>query len=140
MSEFFFKLSDKYHHLTEQVVRFMIVGVTNTGADFIIYYALTRGFRWWRHHFLLANAIAFIVAVAVSFMLNNFWTFKRDAEGWHARSLKFLAVNVAALALNSAMLFALTTFGMHDLFAKILASVTVGFWNFTLYKLWAFRA
>lgn len=128
-----------HRHTFGEFARFGIVGATNTVLDFGLYVGLTRGFAFWERHYVAANAIAFAVAVTSSFLFNNFWTFKKDHRNWHVRGSRFLAIAFAALGLNSLVLYALTSYGIHDLLAKLVAIAAVGFWNFSMYKMWAFR-
>lgn len=135
-----FKLPLGPHRGTfEQFARFVIVGATNTVLNFAVYIGLTRGFAFWERHFLIANAIAFAVAVMSSFLFNNYWTFKRGGTGAAMRGAKFLTVVATALAWNNVILYGLTEIGLHDLLAKLVVVGIVGLWNFTLYKFWAFR-
>ncbi len=122
-----------------EFVRFAVVGAVNTVLDFSLYYILTRSIFFFRAHLVLAAAISFCAAVASSFVLNTFWTFRKDSEGWHRRSTKFFVVAVAGLAWNSIILYGLTHVGMHDLLAKLAATAAVMLWNFTLQKMWTFR-
>jgi len=125
---------------TKQMVKFVFVGSAVTALDFTIYIALTRGFLWWEKHFLLANAVSFIVAVSVSFFGNKTWTF-RDREGLYIEQYpKFFAVNLVGITVNQSVLFALTSYlSFYDLFAKIAATAIVVCWNFSMYKFWIFK-
>lgn len=120
-----------------EFIRFCIVGVINTGVDFAVYIGLTRPMPFWTQHYVLASACSFLVAVFSSFLLNTFWTFRRQNVEW-ARSVKFFAVAVGGLVLNAATLYTLTHFGLFDLFAKAAATGVVLAWNFTLQKKWTF--
>jgi putative flippase GtrA len=128
----------KYRQTYEEFVRFGLVGATNTVIDFGVYIVLTRGFAFWEKHFIIANAIAFAVAVLTSFLLNNFWTFNKNKQHLAGRGAKFLTVVAIALLWNSTILYVLTLLGYHDLLAKLVAVAVVGVWNFTLYKFWVF--
>ncbi|MEY4723354.1 MAG: hypothetical protein RLZZ324_867 [Candidatus Parcubacteria bacterium] len=139
MTEYLFGIFNRHKHTVAEFVKFAVVGATNTAMDFALYVWLTRTFRYWHHHFLWANVVAFSFGVVVSFILNNYWTFKRDHDGLHGRGFKFLAVVAGALLLNSLMLRELTHFGMHDILAKLIATGVVGFWNFGMYRWWAFK-
>jgi putative flippase GtrA len=123
-----------------QFVRFGVVGACNTVLDFAIYLVLTRGFPFWREHFVTAAAISFCFGATSSFVLNTFWTFRRAEDGWHRRMPKFFLVAVSGLAWNSAVLWTLTFFGLHDIIAKLAATGIVAFWNFTMHKKWTFDA
>lgn len=121
-----------------EFLRFSLTGVTNSIVDFGLYYAMTRGFAFWMRHLVAASALAGTAAVTVSFLLNNFWTFRRDGRGWFRRSIKFLIVTFSALGIHVVAFSVLVDLGMHDLVAKVVGVGLGGVWNFTLYKFWAF--
>lgn len=123
-----------------QFVKFSLVGTLNTGVDFGVYLALTRGLDFWSRHLVSASVISFGVAAVSSFLLNNFWTFRRDAAGWSARLPKFLLVASGGAGLNALTLGLLVGLGVWDILAKAVATVLVLIWNFTLQKKWTFRA
>lgn len=139
MMAFLYRILGRHRHTAGEFVRFGTVGVVNTVLDFAIYVGLTRGFAYWEQNFLYANAIAIGISVTCSFVLNNFWTFRKDGRDWHLRSAKFLTVCAVALVWNSLIMFVLTSLGFHDLASKIAATAVVALWNFTMYKMWAFR-
>ena len=122
-----------------QFFRFSVVGTVNFFLDYLVYFALTRGWAFWGRHIVLAASASFIVAVTSSFFFNTFWTFRCDAAGWHKRVGKFFAVATGGLALNALILFLLTSLGVYDLVAKVAATAIVLVWNFQLQKKWTFR-
>lgn len=122
-----------------QFVRYAAVGATMTVLDFSIYLGLTRGTALFAGRFVAAATASFLCAVCVSFVLNNFWTFRHDHRGWHRRAPKFLAVAVVGLALNAGILHGLVLLGLHDILAKIMATGVVTGWNFTMQRFWTFR-
>ncbi len=122
-----------------QFFRFSVVGTINFFLDYLVYFALTRGFAFWGRHFILAACVSFTAAVTSSFFLNTFWTFRCDARGWHARIAKFFTVATGGLALNALILFILTGLGVYDLVAKVAATGIVLVWNFYFQKKWTFK-
>jgi putative flippase GtrA len=121
-----------------EFARFCATGLTNSVVDFGLYIFLTRTFAFWAGHIVAASAIAYAAAICVSFMLNNFWTFRRDGRGWARRSIKFLIVSYTALGIHVVVFWFLTELGMNDLLAKVAATAVGGVWNFLMYKFWAF--
>jgi putative flippase GtrA len=135
-----YRLLFTYRKTAGQFVRFGVVGACNTALDFSIYIGLTRGFPFWGEHFVLAAAISFCFGATSSFIFNTFWTFRRGDVGWHRRMPRFFTVAVIGLALNSTVLWTLTSLGLHDIIAKLAATGIVVFWNFTMQKRWTFGA
>lgn len=87
---------------------------------------------------MAANALAFCVAVLVSYAGNHAWTFR--ADGRHGRHLpRFLATSLAGLALNQAIVFVATRhFGLGYLAAILIVVALVPLLTFAASKLWAF--
>lgn len=123
-----------------QLVKFVLVGVTNTFWDYALYILLTRGWVGFRLHFLAAQLIAFLGAVLNSYTLNKKWTFRDDDPRHHIQLSKFFVVNLVTLASYELLLYALVDrLMMFDLMAKAIALVPVTFWNFVANKYWTFR-
>jgi len=123
-----------------QFMRFAVVGATNTVLDFGVYIALTRGTEWFDQRHVTAAVASFCVAATSSFLLNNFWTFSQDGNGWEKRAPKFFAVAVGGLVWNALLLSILLAVGLHDIMAKLIATGAVIAWNFTMQKKWTFGA
>lgn len=121
-----------------QVMRFGIVGSVNTGIDLLIYLGLTRSTNFFASHYLLAAAIAFLIASLNSFIWNKHWTFRDGVEYSHKQLVRFYIVAAVALALNQIILWLLVSFSLHDALAKLLASVSAGGVNFLMQKFWTF--
>lgn len=127
--------------MVRQCVRYVIVGVVNTGLDFGMYVGLTRGFEFWEHHYLLANGLAFIIVVTWSFFLNKYWTFKNREARYVTQYLKFVVITLVGVGIAEGVLYAgVEIFATHDLVAKIMAAPLVVVWNFFAYRFWVFRA
>lgn len=126
------------HHIF-QFVRFGIVGVGNTVIDFLVYYALTRGFTFFEQHQILAAVVAFLIAGLNGFFWSKHWTFKVKEKYRHAQLVRFYVAAGAALAINTGVLWILLDhLRMYDLIAKLIASMAAGVFNFALQKFWAF--
>lgn len=129
-----------HRHTFKQFVKFGIVGAFNTVLDFSLYIALTRTTEFWSRHIIMAATVSFLAAVASSFILNNFWTFRRDACDLTTRSIKFLIVAAGGLCWNALILALFVQAGFHDILAKLIATGIVLVWNFTMQKRWTFGA
>jgi putative flippase GtrA len=90
-------------------------------------------------HHIPAAVCAFVVALTNNFLWNRHWTFE-SGEG-HAgfQAARFLAVSVAALLINLAVLELLISgTGMGNLTAQAIAVATAMPFNFLGNKLWTF--
>ncbi|MBU0625038.1 GtrA family protein [Patescibacteria group bacterium] len=127
------------HPTARQLLKFCLVGTINTLVDFTSYVFLTRLFVFWEDRLVLASVLSYCCGMISSFILNNFWTWRRDNHGLLQRLPRFLLVTFIGMAWNAALLYILVGLGMYDIFAKALATVCVIAWNFILQKRWVFR-
>ncbi|MEA3248773.1 MAG: GtrA family protein [Patescibacteria group bacterium] len=125
--------------VAHQFVKFCIVGTFNTGVDFAIYLLLTRLSDFWMENLVLAAVVSYSCGAVSSFILNNFWTFRRDTKKMRSKSLKFIAVTAGGMILNATILYSLVSVDVYDVIAKVFATACVIAWNFTLFKYWAFK-
>lgn len=124
-----------------QFFRYATIGVVNTALDFGMYTGLTRGFDFWREHFLLANALVFIIVVTWSFFWNKRWAFKNREQKHATQYTKFVFATLGGIAIAEGGLFAgVDLFGIHDIVSKVIAAPLVVAWNFSAYRFWAFKA
>jgi len=115
-----------------KILRFLIVGVGNTAVDFAVFWLL-QGLAP-----LLANVIAWGVAVLFSYALNSSWTFQRGRSHWQALPRFVMGGALVSLAISSLSLGLLT--GWIGLWpAKILGTVVAAALNF-LVALWSIES
>ena len=88
---------------------------------------------------MAANAVSFIIVVTWSFFWNKRWTFK-DRQGNHlAQYVRFVLITLGGISIAQTALFTgVDVFRLHDLIAKVMAAPLVVFWNFMMYRFWAF--
>jgi len=119
--------------------RYAIIGAGNSVLDFTIYTALTRGSPFWSAHYLLANAVSFVIVVTWSFYWNRRWSFGNHERRHLVQYIRFVSATVVSLGIAESVLAAGVEFGLRDLLAKVLAAPLVVLWNFCMYRFWAFR-
>lgn len=140
----------KVGQVAGQFVRFAVVGVVNTAINFAVLNLLSHltGIKSGPHVIYL-TVIAFAVALANSYFMNDYWVFKDEGhhEGGRKFSL-FLTVSLIGAGLNSLVVYLVTTF-VHPMFGLSetlwlnfanLCGVGVGLvWNFIGYKIFVFK-
>ena len=129
-----------------QFAKFAQVGVLNTAIDFgilnllIFVTGITSGLS-----IIPLNAVSFSTAIINSFFWNEKWVFKTKKE---ANFITFLVVTLIGLAINSGIVYAITTFvpptfvdsqKLWANLAKVLATGISLIWNFTGYRLIVFK-
>ncbi|MEM7707639.1 MAG: GtrA family protein [Pseudomonadota bacterium] len=114
------------------------VGVVNTLTDFLVFIVLLYLVEI---HLLLANTLAFCVAVIQSYILNNYWTFGAvPRKVSHHRQLgAFLLVQMGALALSNVTIVLLSQY-LNPMISKLFATVVAFAWGFVLSKRFVFRS
>lgn len=109
-------------------LRFALVGLANTGVDFLLFVALHRlaGLDP-----LVANALAFAAAVANSYVLNKRFTF-RDASPFSAgEAVRFALVALGGLAIST-LLIAVLGPRLTPEIAKAIAILATFVWNYVV--------
>lgn len=119
-----------------QLFKFGLVGCSGYVINLAVFALLADNLDV--HHTLAALG-AFCVAVSNNFLWNRHWTFAAGDDRAGFQAVRFLAVSLAALLLNLAILEALvvgTTLG--PLFAQAIAVALAMPVNFAGNKLWTF--
>jgi putative flippase GtrA len=119
-----------------QLVRFGLVGASGYAVNLAVFAALVEGAGV---HYRAAAVGAFLVAVANNFCWNRLWTFRARTGRAGFQAARFLAVSVAAFALNLAVLEALVAgFGLPEVSAQAIAIACAMPLSFLGNKLWTF--
>ncbi len=164
MSEITSKIKEKIKDrmavksMTEYSVKYMAIGAIDCILDFILYFCLTRGFPFWRQHYLIANLITFMASDAAVFDLERIWVFnlpilpsdeqdakrmnlsKNEENTIHSHYFKYLLVSFLAFTLNESGLFIfVAVFRINDLAVKALMGIVIGFVRLFTHKFWTFR-
>lgn len=122
----------------EQFLRFLVVGVLNTGIDFGIYLVLTRIFNV---SYVIATMIAVAIATIFAYLAHKKVSFRNTDPHSTAKIMKFFAVSLGGLIMNALIVYLGThTLGIYDIYVKIVATGTVMFWSFFMHKYWTFKA
>lgn len=84
-----------------QFIKFLCVGLINTGVDFgvlnllMFLFGITKGIGY-----SFFKAISFIVAVTNSYFLNKRWTFRKGGKMEKEEFAKFIVVSLIAFGIN----------------------------------------
>lgn len=132
----------------ERFIKFAIVGTIGFVIDFgtLAFLKEILGF-----HTLVANTISFSAAVTSNFLFNRFWTYpdSRSKSLWMQMG-QFFVVNIIGLLINNTILHFLEAV-FNDwlshipmlvdrgyIFAKMVATIVVLFWNFFINRYWTY--
>jgi dolichol-phosphate mannosyltransferase len=128
------RIREKLRFPIKRFLRFGVVGLSGVAVDLAVFYFL-------RTHVNLPIAVNTMgsaeVAVLNNFLWNDFWTFgdiARQQPGQRHRLQRFVKFNLICLAgiLLQALIVSLLhdKFSVNEFIAKLIAIVTVTFWNF----------
>jgi len=116
-----------------ELIRYGVVGMGNTLLNFGTFALLAP-----RMHgtggLVLANIAAFAVALLHSYYGNSRWTFHRQGS-----LVRFLAVSMVGLSIDSLVLAALTSHGVPAAAAKIISGAACALWNYLASSTLVFR-
>jgi putative flippase GtrA len=90
-------------------------------------------------YYLISAILSYLMLTALSFFLNEKWTFNSVADHaheklWH-RLASYYLVSLSGMSINIIILFLLTNFeNVYYLYSSIIASCSVFFWNFFVNK------
>ena len=119
-----------------QLVKFGLVGVSNTALTFIVYTLLLKVFGVW---YLAASAIGFSVGATNGFLLNRRWTFSEHV-GDSLTPVRWGIVQGCGLAVNEVLLYVFVHDASLDkLLAQAFATVVVTITTFFANRSWTFR-
>jgi putative flippase GtrA len=120
--------------LESQFVRFCAVGASGYAVNLAVYAALLAAGL----HYLVAAAIAFLVAAGSNYLWNRTWTFRTPGAPMLGQGARALVVSALSLGANQLFLFVLVAAGSGHLAGQAVAIVLATPFSFAANKLWAF--
>ena len=126
-----------------QFVRAQFSSLAATGVDYLFTALL---FQFFSVNYVWATAIGAVCGGLFNAVVNYKWTFRGTARTKRGVAVRYLAVWLGSIALNTlgvsllAPLLA-SSVGLGALMsAKVIVSITIGLlWNFVLQKFWVYR-
>jgi putative flippase GtrA len=122
--------------IATQLVKFGIVGVSNTLLTFAVYTLLLKVFGIW---YLAASAIGFAVGAVNGFLLNRRWTF-REHVGDALTPVRWFVVQGCGLLMNLGLVYLFVQHaGLDKLLGQACATAIVVVLTFFANRTWTFR-
>ncbi len=114
-------------------VRYVISGTAAATTTFGLLYALTEWAGWW---YVISATLAFASSIAVSFLLQRYWTFRDRHPIARTEVLWFMLLNAGNIVANAAGLYALVELGgVHYLAAEFVVALVIAVWSFAFMRL-----
>ncbi len=130
------RLYQRFRHLIHEFAKFGIIG----GFGFLVTEAVFNLLIQAHEATFTANAVATLVAAAVTFMGNRYWTFRhRERTGMGRETAIFIVLNLIGIVIQQACLeLAKHEFGKHD---KLTLNVAFlfGVGLATMFRFWSYR-
>lgn len=109
-------------------LKFCVVGFSGTAIDFGLTWLCKEIFKIPK---FLANAIGFVVAATSNYILNRTWTWGSTNEQVGVEYVKFFAVSLIGLGLNTLILYIFNEkLKLNFYLSKVIATGVVMLWNF----------
>lgn len=134
---------------TYQFGKFFIVGSLNTSIDFgILNFGSYLSDIYSGVGIIFLNVLSSAFGITSSYLWNKYWTFSSGGKPRVLEAAKFMAVNLTAVAINTAIVFFITTFASLangfsppevENIAKVIATAITLFWNFFGLKFFVFK-
>lgn len=116
------------HPQLAELFRFAFTGGVCFAVELLCLTLLVELFRM---PVLIATALAFLISVAVNYVLCVRWVFSGAKDGGAAVKATFLITSGIGLALNELLMWLLNiVLGVHYMIAKVIATLLVMIWNY----------
>lgn len=126
--------------LSREVITYLIAGVLTTVVNYISYFVFCNLIGIPN---LIANAIAWIIAVLFAYIINDIWVFqskKHNILGELEQFVKFLGARIVSFLIEEAGMFVfIDIMKFNNLIIKGILAVIVIFLNYLFSKLFVFN-
>ncbi|MBC7962617.1 MAG: GtrA family protein [Steroidobacteraceae bacterium] len=129
------QLIELHRHSIGEFLKFVLVGLLNTGIDVAFFFLLT----WFGISFVVAQIVSYSCGASNSYLLNKIWTFRSSSLSY-GEIVRFTVVNLISLGISIVVLTLLHgRAGLELTAAKGVATVCALAVNFLGNKLWVFK-
>jgi putative flippase GtrA len=124
--------------LSHRFQKFLLVGAVGLAVNQGLLYALVDFFAV---ALVLASPLAILASMAVTFWLNERWTWQDRGQGRiRHRALLYGSINSGGLLINWVILVSLERMGLNYLIANLIGAGVAAVWNFSLNHALTWRA
>jgi len=124
----------------KELMLYGICGALTTILDIGIFYFLDNVIHL---HYMVANAIAWILAITFSFLANKYFVFESKSfarEIWQKEAAEFFgARGLSCIVDMSGMFLMVSILGINENYAKLIINLVVTIINYILSKFWIFK-
>jgi len=118
-------------------LKFCLIGFTGMVIDFGTTWLLKEKVRINKY---IANSTGFVLAATSNYVWNRLWTFHSENPKVVTEYISFILISVAGLGLNNFVIYVMNDkLKLNFYISKLIATVVVTVWNFTMNFLITFR-
>lgn len=111
-------------------LRYSVIGITTFAFDLLLLFLLIDFFHM---HYLLATALAFIVAISINFLMSRYTVFhKTERHIAHSYLFFVFFATVSLILITGFMHFLVSVLGLHYAPSRIVIAGCVGVLNYIM--------
>ncbi len=114
--------------------RFLVTGVLNTLCHAVVAVAMIELAHAGP---TLANVVAFVIATAMSYLINTLWSFSHRISG--VTLLRFILVSLVGVGITAAVAHTAAALGAHYLVGILCVALTNAPVTYLLHRFWTYR-
>lgn len=121
------------------VILYLVSGALTSATDYSIFWVTLQA---WQDGLLLATVLAYIGGLLVSFLLNRYIVFRKNATGqqFGTSVWRYATLLIVNLIITYLMLWAMERWlGISPLIGKFVVWTFMIFWIYVANKLWVFK-
>lgn len=126
------KMLHRYHRL----ISYGLMGVINTGVEYVIFYLL---YRLVRLPIEASQALGYLSGSVCGYFLNSNVTFREGKGRTHGQFIQYVGLDLVLAALSSGAMGLVENLGWPILPLKILITACVSLIHYVVYKYFVFR-
>jgi glycosyltransferase involved in cell wall biosynthesis/putative flippase GtrA len=120
------------------LLRYFVSGISGASTQIGLLYVFTDVVGLW---YIYSSVLAFVVAIAISFVLQKFWTFAdRETKKVHQQFARYMVVAILGVFINTfSMYIFVDIFAVWYILSQIFTGVIIAILNFFMYKFFIFN-
>ncbi len=124
--------------MTSRALRYLFVGVYNTGVGYMIFYSINCVFGS-TLHYLIVLVISYLLSLTHAYFGQRLFVF-RSTDRWGMEYLRFLLVNLSGMLTNALLLFFFIELGIGLMIAQAVSVVIVTLLSYIGHQKFSFKS
>lgn len=124
----------------KEIILYLVFGILTTVVNIVSYYIATRFCSFDAY---VGNIIAWVVSVLFAFFTNKEYVFESKTlsrNDFIKEMTSFFGFRILSLGIEMLSLYIMLTLQIHDMIAKVIASIIVILLNYVFSKLFIFKS